>query len=43
MKKSHQWCEKLVGTTLILMQLPKALKGQLPSPEQSTRILEDGI
>lgn len=31
-----------VATYQIVKQLPKALRGQLPSPEQIARILEDG-
>ena len=32
-----------VATYEIVKRLPKALKGQLPSPEQIARILEDGV
>jgi predicted nuclease of restriction endonuclease-like (RecB) superfamily len=32
-----------VATYQIVKRLPKALKGQLPSPEQIARILEDGV
>jgi predicted nuclease of restriction endonuclease-like (RecB) superfamily len=32
-----------VATYQIVKRLPKELKGQLPSPEQITRILEDGV
>lgn len=32
-----------VATYRIVKRLPKALKGQLPSPEQIARILEDGV
>jgi predicted nuclease of restriction endonuclease-like (RecB) superfamily len=32
-----------VATYEIVKKLPKALKGQLPSPEQIARILEDGV
>lgn len=32
-----------VSTYEIVKRLPKALKGQLPSPEQIARILEDGV
>ena len=32
-----------VATYQIVKRLPKALKGQLPSPEQISRILEDGV
>lgn len=32
-----------VATYEIVRRLPKALKGQLPSPEQIARILEDGV
>ncbi len=32
-----------VATYDIVKRLPKALKGQLPSPEQIARILEDGV
>ena len=31
------------STYEIVKRLPKALKGQLPSPEQIARILEDGV
>jgi len=32
-----------VATYQIVKRLPKALKGQLPSPEQISKILEDGV
>jgi len=32
-----------VATYQIVKRLPKELKGQLPSPEQISRILEDGV
>lgn len=32
-----------VATCEIVKRLPKALRGQLPSPEQIARILEDGV
>ena len=32
-----------VATYQIVKRLPKALKGQLPSPEQIAKLLEDGV